>query len=287
MAPSLQLLSPGSDELAHTISIKNTFIDIKLKNARLKRSLSCPAKRECSEFDSTLQTLASSGPLIEHASSLPSRTHSLSSDGSEPTSPSQKRDSVSTACSETEAEATGMQCKLLDPVPATFPWVDSPMTSSEDEAGREDSLKEHVCRYLINTDNSGQTLMWHGLSTKFQVRPHLLNILKKIQATDVGYIYLPQNIWEKKGKPTGKVRNKGYAFIHFRTEAAASHFQQQAGFDCTTAVLQGISVNLTMLVSAPQKRTVDASVYLPNNMNELEPVPIHALRDLCGKMTNC
>ena len=41
-------------------------------------------------------------------------------------------------------------------------------------------------KYLVNMDNSGQTLMWHGLSTKFQVRPHLLNILKTNQVEDVG-----------------------------------------------------------------------------------------------------
>jgi hypothetical protein len=157
------------------------------------------------------------------------------------------------------------------------------MPSSDDE-GHEDVLTEHIRRYLINTDNSGQTLMWHGLSTKFQVRPHLLNILKSNEVEDVGYIYLPQNVWEKKGKPVGKVRNKGYAFIHFRTKAAAADFQWKAGYDCTEAVHQGISVNLRVLVSAPEKRTVEAAIYLPNKMNEFERVPIHALRDLYGKM---
>ena len=27
-------------------------------------------------------------------------------------------------------------------------------------------------KYLVNMDNSGQTLMWHGLPTKYQVEPH-------------------------------------------------------------------------------------------------------------------
>jgi hypothetical protein len=203
--------------------------------------------------------LRTEAPYLQ-AALCPTRP-SISSDDSEEVSTALNdslRDSVSTTCS----------------TPA-----------SDDEEGHEDFLKEQICRYLINTDNSGQTLMWHGLSTKFQVRPHLLKIMEASQVEDLEYIYLPQNIWEKKGKPIGKVRNKGYAFIHFRTEAAASDFQKKVGYDTTKAVLQGISANLRTLVSAPQKRTTDAVIYLPNKMNEFERVPIHELRDLFGSMT--
>jgi hypothetical protein len=282
MALSLQLLS----EQGHAVRIKNTFIDITPKNGGSRRSPSCPAKLLSSEFDSTLAT---TGPLIAAEQlALRSTRVLMSSDGSEPVSPAtkrDKRDSVSTTWSDSEAlKAIRRDSVLTTSSTTTTSASSTSIQSSDEDEGHEDFLKERICRYLTKTDNSGQTLMWHGLSTKFQVRPHLLNILQKCQAKDVGYIYLPQNIWEKKGKPVGKVRNKGYAFIHFTTEAAASDFQRTAGFDCTTAALQGISANLAMLVSAPQKRTIDASVYLPNNMDELERVPIHALRDLCGKM---
>jgi hypothetical protein len=147
-----------------------------------------------------------------------------------------------------------------------------------------DFLEEQAHRYLIKTDNSGRTLMWHGISTKFQVKPDLLDMLAATQAADVGYLYLPLNNWEKKGKPIGKCRNKGYAFIHFTTEAAASDFERKAGYETTRAKHQGISVNLKRLVSAPQKRTVETSIYLLNKLNEFERVPIPALRDFLGKM---
>jgi hypothetical protein len=157
----------------------------------------------------------------------------------------------------------------------------------------ENFVQEQLQKYLFNTDNSGQTLMWHGLPTKHQVEPHLIKILEAIEATEVEYLYLPLNHWEKKEKSHGTCRNKGYAFIHFRTEAAGADFTRKVTdystekrlTATTLATQQGISVNLRALVAAPQKRTVAGCLYLLNKLGKLERVPIHALRERSNKMT--
>ena len=64
-------------------------------------------------------------------------------------------------------------------------------------------------RYLVNTDNSGTTLMWHGLSTKYRANPDLIRIIEDIDAQGVAYLYLPLNHWEKSRVSCGKCRNKG------------------------------------------------------------------------------
>jgi hypothetical protein len=159
-------------------------------------------------------------------------------------------------------------------------------------------VEEQYQKYLGSTDNSGKTLMWHGLPTKLQVEPHLLDILDEIEVKqkDVEYLYLPLNHWEKKDSSLGKCRNKGYAFIHFRTEEAASDFTRKVTeFNTekrrltatTEAVHQGVSANLRALVDAPQKRTTAGAFYLSNKATgHYERVPIHTFRELSKKMTD-
>jgi hypothetical protein len=130
----------------------------------------------------------------------------------------------------------------------------SAWTSSSDSVFEEFN-EEIGQKYLVNTDNSGCTVMWHGLATKCQVEPHLIETLDRIGAENVGYIYLPQNHWETKITLRTKCRNKGYAFIHFREEAAAAvfaekiaghfrHSPQKRRTLTTMAEHQGVSANL-------------------------------------------
>jgi hypothetical protein len=190
------------------------------------------------------------------------------------------------------SEETEFMSKASEHIRRTSMSTTCPSSSSDDGVSAqatEDFVQTQFQKYITNTDDSGKTLMWHGMSTKFQVDPHLIGILDAIEAEDVGYLYLPQNNWEKKGKPLRKCRNKGYAFIHFMTEAAAADFIRKLTYNCTDkqeltetteAVHQGISANLKMLITAPVKRTTDAVVYLPNSMNKLEGVSVSAFRDL-------
>ena len=145
-------------------------------------------------------------------------------------------------------------------------------------------------KYLVNTDNSGMTLMWHGLSTKYRVDPHLISIIEDIDAQGVAYLYLPLYHWEKK-----KIRNKGYAFVHLKTAADAEEFtrkvwkytvESRRSTPTTLAAHQGISLNLTQLVTAPQKSTVAGAIYLPNAEGKFECVTIPSLRKLYKQMGN-
>jgi hypothetical protein len=275
MRPCLDFVSHGSDELNHgyAYSIKNTFIDVTPQTGGRKRSLSSPSR-----FEADL-THATPGPLCAAQPAPPMARASISSEDSlkpQKALSGSPQDSDSTVCS-VNADPLGDDSGADADFEADY----------EDGQGANffgDFLEEQAQRYLINTDNSGRTLMWHGISTKFQVKPDLLDMLAATEAKDVGYLYLPLNNWEKKGKPIGKCRNKGYAFIHFRTEAAASDFEQKAGYETTRAKHQGISVNLRRLVSAPQKRTIETSIYLLNKFNEFELLPIPALRDFVGKV---
>jgi hypothetical protein len=170
------------------------------------------------------------------------------------------------------------------------------LTAASDESVYDEFVDEIYQKYIVKTDNSGQTIMWHGLPTKYQVEPHLLKFLDAIAVTDVQCLYMPLNHWEKKGNPRGKCRNKGYAFIHFATETAASDFTRKVTDNktesppmltaTTKAERQGISANLRALVAAPQKKITAGSFCLPNKAGALENVPIHALRDLSGRSTS-
>ena len=138
------------------------------------------------------------------------------------------------------------------------------------------------------------TLMWHGLPTKHQMKPDLIRIIKDIDAQGVAYLYLPLNHWEKSRVSSGKSRNKGYAFVHFKTAANAEEFTRKLSeytFESrrprtTLAAHQGVSLNLTQLVTAPQKRTAAGAIYLPNAMGKLECATIASLRKLYEKMGN-
>lgn len=286
MSPRLGLLPSGCEELytGYITRIKNTFIDITPKEAR-QRSHSCFAKFEpsCPPPATRIKRRAS----LEGEEKHPDEVHPAKF-------PLRARSSTCSTIGD------GSEFVLAASLTLTSPRCSNESSEvSVPGQGMEEFIEEQIQKYLVNTDNSGRTLMWHGMSTKSQVDPHLIGILDAIQAKDVGYIYLPQNIWEKKGKPIDKCRNKGYAFIHFLTEVAASDFAEKLYVYCgekaglaetTHAVHQGISTNLRALLSAPQKRTNAASIFLPNRNNRFERVPIQALRDVLGKMpssANC
>merc|ERR1719247_3989462 len=164
------------------------------------------------------------------------------------------------------------------------------MDSCGSDAGDDEAfVAEQFQKYLVNTDNSGVTLMWHGLPTKFHMNPDLLRIIEDIDAQGVGYLYLPLNHWEKSRVSCGKCRNKGYAFVHFKTQHYAEEFtrkiaeytiESRRATATTLAAHQGISLNLFQLVTAPQKRTAAGSIYLPNAEGKFECVTIASLRKL-------
>jgi hypothetical protein len=230
----------------YVVRAKNTFIDVTPKGSQL-RSRSCAAKFECYNLD---------GSDVKRAPPSPSTTcSSLSDDGDQ------------------EQQVSYQRLEGLS------------LSGEENEA----FINEQFQKYLVNTDNSGTTLMWHGLPTKYHVNPDLIRILEAIDAQNVGYLYLPLNHWEKSRVSCGKCRNKGYAFVHFKTSADAEDFTQKVAeytiesrrsTATTLAAHQGISLNLTQLVTAPQKRTAAGSIYLPNAEGKFECVTIAALRRL-------
>merc|ERR1719443_2658680 len=161
--------------------------------------------------------------------------------------------------------------------------------ASSDAGDNEAFVEEQFQKYLVNTDNSGTTLMWHGLSTKYRANPDLIRIIEDIDAQGVAYLYLPLNHWEKSRVSCGKCRNKGYAFVHFKTAAHAEEFtrkvseytiESRRSTATTLAAHQGVSLNLTQLVTAPQKRTAAGAIYLPNAEGKFECVTIASLRKL-------
>jgi hypothetical protein len=131
--------------------------------------------------------------------------------------------------------------------------------------------------------------MWHGLPTKYHMNPDLIEIIDAIGARGVGYLYLPLNHWEKSRVSCGKCRNKGYAFVHFKTAHDAEEFtekiaeytiESRRATATTLAAHQGVSLNLFQLVTAPQKRTAAGAIYLPNKEGKFEYVTIASLRKL-------
>jgi hypothetical protein len=283
MSVSLEIVSNwvhGGEQLrqVYVESVKNTFIDITLKHEGPKRSSSCSARcdglanMELAKEDPPAAKEGSPAKMTFHRrmSEMKARLPLLE--------PWSKNCDAIMSGSGTASTA--------------LPFSASTRTSLSDDGAsaqvRDEFLEEQYQKYFINTDNSGQTLMWHGMPTKYQVEPHLIGILDAIEAENVGYLYLPLNQWEKLDNPNGKCRNKGYAFIHFRTEASASDFMQKISdyesekrrlAATTNATTQGISANLRMLVAAPQKRTISGSLYLPNQVGKLERLSIHALRE--------
>jgi hypothetical protein len=231
----------------YVVRAKNTFIDVMPRGSQL-RSRSCAAKFECYTMD---------GSDVKRAPASPSTTcSSLSDDGD--------RD---------------------QPVNVPGGGLQSGFALEDNDA----FVAEQFQKYLVNTDSSGVTLMWHGLPTKYHVNPDLIGMLEAIDAKGVGYLYLPLNHWEKSRVSCGKCRNKGYAFVHFTTNADAEEFtrkvaeytiESRRSTATTHAAHQGISLNLTQLVTAPQKRTAAGSIYLPNAEGKFECVTIASLRRL-------
>jgi hypothetical protein len=244
----------------YVVRAKNTFIDVTPKTAQL-RSRSCSAKFECYDLYN--------GSNVKGAPASPSTTcSSLSDDGDRDQQP------VTRAYRRAEGLQNGYAAEDVD---------------------NEEFVAEQFQKYLVDTDNSGTTLMWHGLPTKYHMDPDLIRIIEAIDAKGVAYLYLPLNHWEKSRVSCGKCRNKGYAFLHFKTDADAQEFtrnvseytiESRRSTATTLAAHQGVSLNLTQLVTAPQKRTAAGSIYLPNAEGKFECVTIASLRKLHKAMGN-
>merc|ERR1719313_2359083 len=239
----------------YIVRAKNTFIDITPKSSMI-RSRSCNAMFASYNFND-----AKSAPEL---CATPSTTCSSASD-------------------------EGNQGPFALSLGRRYDELDS------DAADSEAFVAEQFEKYLVNTDNSGTTLMWHGLPTKYHMKPDLLRIIEDIDAQGVAYLYLPLNHWEKSRVSCGKCRNKGYAFVHFKTAADAEEFtrkvseytiESRRSTATTLAAHQGVSLNLTQLVTAPQKRTAAGSIYLPNAEGKFESVTIASLRKLHKLMGN-
>jgi len=165
----------------------------------------------------------------------------------------------------------------IDSLSTSSTWEkdQEPLSTSDSESGSRESLTalEFVFReYVAKERNDGYTIMWHGLPSKCHVEPDLIPVLESMGAKDVEYIYLPLNHWEKTRAASSKCRNKGYAFLHFSSEAAAKDFAEKVvepiemlntkKTSTTAAWFQGISANLIQLLQAPHKRTADGMIYL-------------------------
>merc|ERR1719379_560009 len=110
----------------------------------------------------------------------------------------------------------------------------------------------------------GTTLMCHDLMNKFTVEPDLLQLFEKVGLLDdVVYVYLP--LTYLKSSQTYKLkrssRNKGYGFVHFSSEDAATKFAQLIRqvdlvgtgrgvkqMYTTSAKFQGVGANLVELL---------------------------------------
>jgi hypothetical protein len=236
----------------YIVRAKNTFIDITPKSSMIK-SRSCNAMFESYNFKNSN---AKSAP-----SATPSTTCSSLSDEND---------------QENFALSLGPRCDDLD-------------LGGSDGGENEAFVAEQFQKYLVSTDNSGTTLMWHGLPSKYHMNPDLIRIIEDVDAQGVAYLYLPLNHWEKSRVSSGKCRNKGYAFVHFKTAADADEFtrkiaeytiESRRSTATTLAAHQGVSLNMMQLVTAPQKRTAAGAIYLPNAEGKFGCVTIASLRKL-------
>jgi hypothetical protein len=289
----------------YIVRAKNTFIDITPKRSMI-RSRSCIATFGSYDFKdskakaplgvcATPSTTCSSvsddnnrGPFALSVG----RYDGLDSCGSKAKLPLGVCATPSTTCSSLSDDNN------RGPFALSVGRYDGLDSCGSDAVDNEAFVAEQFQKYLVNTDNSGMTLMWHGLTTKYQMKPDLIRIIEDIDAQGVAYLYLPLNHWEKSsGKfriSSGKCRNKGYAFVHFKTAANAEEFTRKLSeytFESrrprtTLAAHQGVSLNLTQLVTAPQKRTAAGAIYLPNAMGKFECATIASLRKLYEEMGN-
>lgn len=173
-------------------------------------------------------------------------------------------------------------------------WSETPGRRYDEEIGKcfpydcpamsNANLRVHW-RYVHNRDDTGVTVMWHGIPSKCTAERDLLPMLDSIAAHHE-YLYLPMNQHSKSHRAT-KSRNKGYAFVHFGDEASAQAFAnrvEQGVALCkktstTLAAFQGISANLEQLFAAPQMRTTDSVIYI-RHLGRMEQVGVHELASL-------
>jgi hypothetical protein len=175
-------------------------------------------------------------------------------------------------------------------LPAIAPEGDIPRVRREDSTAALDYVLQE---YIIKENNNGFTLMWHSLPSKCNVETDLLQFLAGLGVTDVDYLYLPLNHWQKCRGPS-TCRNKGYAFVHFRTEASARQFTEALGHtvlmrrntSTTDASFQGISENICQLLRSPRKWSsdgVDGVIYVRIG-DALRSVFLGSLRKMTGEL---
>lgn len=127
-------------------------------------------------------------------------------------------------------------------------------------------------QYILNTDNRGYTLMWHGVHTRWQ-EEDMLEVLQEMGVSGLQYLYLPRNHWQRRqADASATCKNKGYAFVHFSSEERAAEFTKKIVDEyaegdkemyTTPAVCQGISSSLQQMTLVHRKRTVtNGSVYV-------------------------
>ena len=83
--------------------------------------------------------------------------------------------------------------------------------------------------YIANapSEQSGCTLMWHGLKRDWEDEDLLLKIQDCFPLDEIDYVYLPLNFWLRDGKESlskSKVKNKGYAFVHLSDAKKEAEF---------------------------------------------------------------
>ena len=207
----------------YIVRAKNTFIDVTPKRSMI-RSRSCIATFESYDFNDS----KAKAPLGVCATPI----------------------TPSTNCSSLSDPTSGGN--IRGPFARSLGRYDGLDSCGSDAVDNEAVVAEQFQKYLVNTDNSGMTLMWHGLPTKHQMKPDLIRIIKDIDAQGVAYLYLPLNHWEKSRVSSGKSRNKGYAFVHFKTAADAEEFtrkvseytiESRRSTATTLAAHQGVSLN--------------------------------------------
>jgi hypothetical protein len=114
--------------------------------------------------------------------------------------------------------------------------------------------------YILETDNRGRTLMWHGLPSRCSAESDLLQRLYELRLLDrLQYLYMPVDT-DNQFRMNGS-RGKGYAFLHFFDPGAVEEMlrRTEAGLDVSSrketsvsvASYQGISANLYQILASP------------------------------------
>ena len=138
--------------------------------------------------------------------------------------------------------------------------------------------------YIANapSEQSGCTLMWHGLKREWEGEEFLLKIQDFFPLDEIDFVYLPLNFWHRKEELTkSRVKNKGYAFVHLNDAKKEAEFSdkvatlsQQLKRDMHTirASAQGVTEQLRQTIQAPKGSQVAKGVVHLRIKDELKPV---------------